>query len=76
MAFWPKIHKDFNMWINDFAVCHQQRTVGVLAPMKSTLASIDEFAKTVYAERLGELLYGKLPVYIPGSVQGGAIHET
>ena len=32
---------DFNKWINDCAVCHQFRTVGVMAPMRSTLASID-----------------------------------
>eukprot|EP00973_Karenia_brevis_P061706 8581825-Karenia_brevis.AAC.1 len=34
MAFWPTIYKDFNVWINDCAVCHQHRTVGVMAPMK------------------------------------------
>jgi len=45
MAFWHSILKDFSIWINDCAVCHQYRTVGVMAPMRSTLASIDEFAK-------------------------------
>eukprot|EP00973_Karenia_brevis_P090191 12401386-Karenia_brevis.AAC.1 len=44
MACWPTTHKDFNIWINGCAVCHQHRTAGVLAPMKSTLSSIDEFA--------------------------------
>ena len=38
-------NKDFNVWINDCAVCHQYRTVGVMAPMRSTLASLDEFDK-------------------------------
>ena len=37
--------KDYNMWLNDCVVCHQYRTVGVMAPMRSTLASIKEFAK-------------------------------
>ena len=45
MAFWPTIMKDFNTWINDCAVCHQYRTVGVLAPMRSTLSSLQEFTK-------------------------------
>ena len=45
MAFWQSMHKDFTVWINDCAVCHQYRTVGVMAPMRSTLASVDEFAR-------------------------------
>jgi hypothetical protein len=45
MAFWQTMYKDFNIWMNDCAVCHQYRTVGVMAPMRSTLASIDEFTK-------------------------------
>ena len=45
MAVWPSIHKDVTIWINACAVCHQYRTVGVMAPMRSTLKSIDEFTK-------------------------------
>ena len=45
MAFWKGMHKDFTVWINACAVCHQYRTVGVVAPMRSTLQSIDEFAR-------------------------------
>eukprot|EP00973_Karenia_brevis_P028099 3870921-Karenia_brevis.AAC.1 len=45
MAFRLTIQKDFAIWINDCAVCHQYQTVGVMAPMRSTLASIDEFSK-------------------------------
>ena len=39
MAFWQGMHKDFNMWIHSCAVCHQYRTVGQMAPMRSTVAS-------------------------------------
>ena len=39
------MHKDYTAWINDCAVCQQYRTVGVMAPMRSTLASLDEFGK-------------------------------
>eukprot|EP00973_Karenia_brevis_P063513 8826936-Karenia_brevis.AAC.1 len=52
MALWPTIQKDFNIWINDCAVCRQHRTVGVLAPMRSTLASIDEFAKLPWKDAI------------------------
>eukprot|EP00973_Karenia_brevis_P072457 10065270-Karenia_brevis.AAC.1 len=45
MAFGPTAHKAFAIWINDCAVCHQYRTVGVMAPIRSALASIDEFSK-------------------------------
>ena len=50
MAFWMTMHRDFTMWINDCAVCHQYRTVGVMAPMRSTLASLDEFSKLPWAD--------------------------
>ena len=50
MAFWPGMHKDFSIWINDCAVCHQFRTVEVMAPMRSTLASIDESTKLPWAD--------------------------
>ena len=45
MAFWPSMRKDFEIWLNACAVCHQFRTTGVMAPMRSTLRSIDEFTK-------------------------------
>ena len=45
IAFWPSIYKDFSVWLNSCAVCHQYRTVGVMAPMRSTLQSIEEYAK-------------------------------
>jgi len=37
--------KDFDFWINDCAACHQYRTVGVMAPMRGTMKSIDAFQK-------------------------------
>ena len=45
IAFWPTMMRDFTIWMNNCAVCHQYRTVGVMAPMRSTLSSINEFAK-------------------------------
>ena len=39
------MNRDFDIWINDCAVCHQYRTVGQMAPMRSTMKSIDAFHK-------------------------------
>ena len=50
IAFWPSIYKDFTLWLNSCAVCHQYRTVGQMAPMRSTLASIPEMAKLPWAD--------------------------
>ena len=50
MAFWSTMHKDFTQWMHSCAVCHQYRTVGVIAPMRSTLASIDETVKLPWAD--------------------------
>ena len=41
---------DFDMWINACAVCHQYRTVGQMAPMRSTLASIPEISKLPWSD--------------------------
>ena len=45
MAFWLHMRRDFDYWISNCSVCHQFRTVGVMAPMRSTLASLDERTK-------------------------------
>ena len=37
--------QDFEIWMHECAVCQQFRSAGVLAPMRSTLASIDPFKK-------------------------------
>jgi len=50
MVHWKTMHRDFNMWINACAVCHQYRTLGQLAPMRSTLSSIPEIKKLPWAD--------------------------
>ena len=50
MAFWPSMNKDFNEWLNDCAVCQQYRTAGVVAPMRSTVASIPEVKKLPWTD--------------------------
>ena len=45
IAFWQTMKRDFEIWIFHCAVCHQYRTVGTLAPMRSILASVDESLK-------------------------------
>ena len=45
IAFWQTMKKDFDIWIFHCAVCHQYRTVGTMAPMRSILASVDESLK-------------------------------
>ena len=40
VAYWPGWHKEVDIWLNLCAVCHQYRTVGQMAPMRSTLASL------------------------------------
>ena len=44
------MRKDFELWYSECAVCHQYRTVGVMAPMRSTVASIPEFEKLPWAD--------------------------
>jgi hypothetical protein len=50
VAYWPEIHKDFTIWVNACAVCHQYRTVGHLAPMRSIVSSIPEVARLPWAD--------------------------
>ncbi len=45
IAFWLKKRSDFDKWHNECAVCQQFRSAGVMAPMRSTLASLDAFKK-------------------------------
>ena len=45
IAWWKNMRNDFERWYSGCAVCHQYRTVGVMAPMRSTLASIGENRK-------------------------------
>ena len=40
VAYWPGMYKDVETWLHNCAVCHQYRTVGHMAPMRSTLASL------------------------------------
>ena len=42
--------RDYTMWVNACEVCHQYRTVGLMAPMRSTLASIPEMTKLPWAD--------------------------
>jgi hypothetical protein len=50
IAFWCSIRLDFEMWIHLCAVCHQYRTVGQLAPMRSMLASVPEINKLPWSD--------------------------
>ena len=50
IGYWPDVRKDFDIWINACAVCHQYRTVGQMAPMRSVLASIPELAKSPWSD--------------------------
>ena len=43
VVFWPTMYKDVILWLNMCAVCHQYRTVGQMAPMRSTLAALPNF---------------------------------
>ena len=54
IGFWQSMYKDFNVWVNNCAVCHQYRTVGVTAPMRSTLKSLDEFTKLQWRDVIEE----------------------
>ena len=42
MAYWPGMHKDKEIWLNECRVCHQYRTTARLAPMRSTLGSLNQ----------------------------------
>ena len=50
IAFWQTMFKDYTIWINLCAVCQQYRSVGQMAPMRSTLASIPEILKLPWAD--------------------------
>ena len=50
MAFWNSMNRDFTEWLNDCAICQQYRTTGVVAPMRSTVASIPEVKKLPWTD--------------------------
>ena len=50
MGFWRKIHLHFQVWINECRVCAQFRSTGVMAPMRSMLASIEGLSKIPWAD--------------------------
>ena len=50
MAFWRNMKQDFEIWMHECAVCQQFRSAGVLAPMRSTLASIEGLDKIPWAD--------------------------
>ncbi len=50
IGYWPDMRRDFEKWINACAVCHQYRTVGQMAPMRSVLASIPELTQLPWSD--------------------------
>jgi len=80
MGQWNRMLKDLDIWINDCAACHQYRTVGVMAPMRSTMKSIDTFHKLPWNDVIidcqgpftrsqkGNGYTVNLSLHIPGSV--------